>query len=78
MQGELSHLPRCPSVSLCFEDLSFSVEDGLNAKIPILRSLSGNFASGQIIAIMGPSGLLFLNKSSLIVSKSHLQTNSHF
>lgn len=59
MKAKLSQLPSCPSISLKFEDVSFSVEDGLNAKIPILRSLSGNFAAGKLIAIMGPSGKFF-------------------
>lgn len=63
----MSHLPYCPSVSLSFKDISYSIEDGLSVKIPILRSLSGNFSSGQLVAIMGPSGM------SIIFLKNSLQ-----
>lgn len=53
-----SYMPKWPPVNISFEDINFSVEDGVNATRPILRSLSGKFSSGQLIAIMGPSGYL--------------------
>lgn len=63
----LSYLPQWPPVNISFEDVNFLVEDGINNKRPILRSLSGKFSSGQLIAIMGPSGDVNL----IIKSKSY-------
>jgi ATP-binding cassette, subfamily G (WHITE), member 1 len=54
--NSFTHLPQWPPVNISFEDINFLVENGIDGTRPILRSLSGKFSSGQLIAIMGPSG----------------------
>ncbi|KAL4715556.1 hypothetical protein ACJJTC_009182 [Scirpophaga incertulas] len=61
-RAHLSHLPQRPPVNLSFQDLSYTVNNGKISKI-ILRSISGEFKSGQLTAILGPSGA---GKSTLL------------
>lgn len=58
----LSHLPQRPPISLSFQDLSYTVQNGKSSKI-ILRNINGDFRSGQLTAILGPSGA---GKSTLL------------
>lgn len=59
----LSHLPNRPPVDIEFTDLSYAVPQGRKGKKIILRSVSGQFRSGQLTAILGPSGA---GKSTLL------------
>ncbi|XP_044749960.1 ATP-binding cassette sub-family G member 1-like [Coccinella septempunctata] len=59
----LKYLPERPPVDIEFQDLSFSVPVGRKTSKLILKSISGNFRSGQVTAILGPSGS---GKSSLL------------
>uniref|UniRef100_A0A2A4JW89 ABC transporter domain-containing protein n=1 Tax=Heliothis virescens TaxID=7102 RepID=A0A2A4JW89_HELVI len=61
-RAHLSHLPQRPPVNLSFQDLSYTVQNGKSSKI-ILRSINGDFRSGQLTAILGPSGA---GKSTLL------------
>ncbi|KAJ8721694.1 hypothetical protein PYW07_002469 [Mythimna separata] len=61
-RAHLSHLPQRPPVNLTFQDLSYTVQNGKSSKI-ILRSINGDFRSGQLTAILGPSGA---GKSTLL------------
>ncbi|KAG6445632.1 ATP-binding cassette sub-family G member 1 [Manduca sexta] len=61
-RAHLSHLPQRPHVNLTFQDLTYTVQAGKSSKI-ILRSINGEFRSGQLTAILGPSGA---GKSSLL------------
>ncbi|XP_012546360.2 ATP-binding cassette sub-family G member 1 [Bombyx mori] len=61
-RAHLSHLPQRPLVNITFQDLTYTVQAGRSSKI-ILRSLNGDFRSGQLTAILGPSGA---GKSSLL------------
>ncbi|XP_045494649.1 ATP-binding cassette sub-family G member 1-like [Colias croceus] len=61
-RAHLSHLPQRPPVNLSFQDLSYTVHIGKVSKL-ILRSVSGEFRSGQLTAILGPSGA---GKSTLL------------
>ncbi|KAL0831044.1 hypothetical protein ABMA28_001927 [Loxostege sticticalis] len=61
-RAHLSHLPQRPPVNLSFQDLSYTVTNGKRSKI-ILRSINGEFRSGQLTAILGPSGA---GKSTLL------------
>lgn len=61
-RAHLSHLPQRPPVNLSFQDLSYTVQSGKSSKV-ILRSINGDFRSGQLTAILGPSGA---GKSTLL------------
>ncbi|XP_028163841.1 ATP-binding cassette sub-family G member 1 isoform X2 [Ostrinia furnacalis] len=61
-RDHLSHLPQRPPVNLSFQDLTYTVTNGKRSKI-ILRSINGEFRSGQLTAILGPSGA---GKSTLL------------
>ncbi|CAH0702594.1 unnamed protein product [Spodoptera exigua] len=61
-RAHLSHLPQRPPVNLSFQDLTYTVQNGKSSKI-ILRSINGDFRSGQLTAILGPSGA---GKSTLL------------
>ncbi|XP_075974130.1 ATP-binding cassette sub-family G member 1-like [Anticarsia gemmatalis] len=60
--AHLSHLPQRPPINLSFQDLTYTVQNGKSSKI-ILRSINGDFRSGQLTAILGPSGA---GKSTLL------------
>ncbi|CAH4037664.1 unnamed protein product [Pieris brassicae] len=61
-RAHLSHLPQRPPINLSFQDLSYTVSNGKVSKF-ILRSINGEFRSGQLTAILGPSGA---GKSTLL------------
>nr|ASS36029.1 ABCG1 [Samia ricini] len=61
-RAHLSHLPQRPPVNLSFQDLTYTVQTGKSSKV-ILRSINGDFRSGQLTAILGPSGA---GKSTLL------------
>jgi ATP-binding cassette subfamily G (WHITE) protein 2 len=44
------------SVGVSFEDLSYSVKIDKDVTLPILKGMSGAFAPGRLVALMGPSG----------------------
>ncbi|XP_018319873.1 ATP-binding cassette sub-family G member 1 [Agrilus planipennis] len=52
----LTHLPRRLPVNIDFQELTFSVPQGRKGPKVILRSISGQFKSGHLNAILGPSG----------------------
>ncbi|KAB0799515.1 hypothetical protein PPYR_07395 [Photinus pyralis] len=62
-KSTLSHLPQRPPVDLEFQDLTYTVPQGRKGSKLILRSISGQFRSGQLSAILGPSGA---GKSTLL------------
>ncbi|KAF5302198.1 hypothetical protein FQA39_LY10237 [Lamprigera yunnana] len=55
-QRSLFHLPQRAPVNIEFQDLTYAVPQGRKGKKIILRSVSGQFRSGQLTAILGPSG----------------------
>lgn len=59
----LSHLPKRLPVNIEFQDLTYTVPHGRKGSKMILRSVSGEFKSGQLNAILGPSGA---GKSTLL------------
>ena len=65
-----SNLTKRPPVDIGFEDVCLTVNEGSwlkrcsgRNKKPILKNVSGEFKSGELVAIMGPSGA---GKSSLM------------
>lgn len=62
-RAHLSYLPQRPPVTISFQDLSYSVPQGRKGSKLILRSVNGEFRSGQLTAILGPSGA---GKSTLL------------
>ncbi|KAG5890063.1 hypothetical protein JTB14_003628 [Gonioctena quinquepunctata] len=59
----LCYLPKRPPVDIEFNDLTYTVPQGRKGSKLILRSVSGEFKSGQLTAILGPSGA---GKSTLL------------
>ncbi|XP_018573814.1 ATP-binding cassette sub-family G member 1 [Anoplophora glabripennis] len=62
-QQNLKYLPKRPPVNIEFQDLTYNVPHGRKGSKMILRSVSGEFRSGQLNAILGPSGA---GKSTLL------------
>lgn len=62
-KSTLSHLPQRAPIDLEFQDLTYTVPQGRKGSKVILRSISGQFRSGQLSAILGPSGA---GKSTLL------------
>ncbi|XP_046664197.1 ATP-binding cassette sub-family G member 4-like [Homalodisca vitripennis] len=63
---QLLHLPRSKAVDVIFEDIRLTVSTGSvfnKRKKEVLKGVSGRFCSGEVTAIMGPSGV---GKSSLL------------
>lgn len=59
----LLHLPRSKKIDIEFENITYTVPNGRKAKKLILKGVSGKFKSGELTAIMGPSGA---GKTSLL------------
>ncbi|VEN59298.1 unnamed protein product [Callosobruchus maculatus] len=59
----ICYMPKKPPIDIKFQDLSFTVPQGRKGSKLILRSISGEFKSGQLNAILGPSGA---GKSTLL------------
>ncbi|CAO1322623.1 unnamed protein product [Diamesa serratosioi] len=66
----LKYLHHWPPVNLAFDDLVYSVNNGVDNNKVILRGVSGSFQSGQLTAIMGPSGA---GKTTLLNSLAGLK-----
>uniref|UniRef100_A0A0U9HSF7 Putative ABCG protein n=1 Tax=Chrysomela populi TaxID=154003 RepID=A0A0U9HSF7_CHRPP len=61
--SSLCYLPKRPPVDIEFQDLTYTVPQGRKGSKLILRSVNGEFKSGQLHAILGPSGA---GKSTLL------------
>lgn len=59
----MRYLPKRPPVDIEFNDVTYSVPQGRKGSKMILRSVNGQFRSGQLTAILGPSGA---GKSTLL------------
>ncbi|KAJ8922757.1 hypothetical protein NQ315_007792 [Exocentrus adspersus] len=55
-KNSLGYVPKRPPVDIEFQDLTYTVPQGRKGSKMILRSVSGEFKSGQLNAILGPSG----------------------
>lgn len=55
-KNRLSYFPKRLPVNIEFQDLTYTVPQGRKGSKVILRSVSGEFKSGQLNAILGPSG----------------------
>ncbi|XP_049763473.1 ATP-binding cassette sub-family G member 1 [Schistocerca cancellata] len=69
----LVHLPRNKSIDIGFSDITYSVRVGVTGKETkmVLQGISGLFKSGELTAIMGPSGA---GKTSLLNILTGFQT----
>ncbi|CAG9861384.1 unnamed protein product [Phyllotreta striolata] len=61
--SSLRCLPKRPAVDIEFHDVTYTVPQGRKGSKVILRSINGQFRSGQLTAILGPSGA---GKSTLL------------
>lgn len=66
------HLPRNKKIDIEFENITFTVSNGRKGKKQILKGVSGKFKSGELTAIMGPSGA---GKTSLLNILTGFQSN---
>ncbi|KAL3266093.1 hypothetical protein HHI36_010279 [Cryptolaemus montrouzieri] len=67
---------RCPT-DIEFQDLSYSVPDGRKSSKCILKNVSGKFISGQLTAILGPSGAGKTSLLHILAGYKHIGTTGN-
>ncbi|KAG5684833.1 hypothetical protein PVAND_014044 [Polypedilum vanderplanki] len=74
VRAAFHNMPVCEPIEISFKDVSYSVQKMFSkTRKEILHRVSGNFPSGNLIAIMGPSGA---GKSTLLNALSGYKTRN--